>query len=184
MENKNIIKISKYLSRHLRHDPERLGITLDSAGWCDVNALLTACARNNMRLTRADLEIVVVENDKQRFSFSDDGTRIRASQGHTVAVELEYAPVEPPAVLYHGTGSGSVGAVFASGLQKMLRHHVHLSPDKETAMRVGARHGKPVVLAVDADAMRRDGHLFYRSDNGVYLVDAVPPEFLSRAGDS
>lgn len=181
MENKKLVKVSKYLSRHLRHDPERLGITLDSAGWTDVAALLSACASRQMPITRAELEQVVAENDKKRFAFSPDGKRIRASQGHSVAVELEYEPITPPAILYHGTGAGSVPAIFAGGLQKMARHHVHLTDSTDTAVKVGGRHGKPVVLAVNADAMHRAGHTFYRSENGVYLTDDVPPEYLSLA---
>ncbi|MBC7806526.1 MAG: RNA 2'-phosphotransferase [Akkermansiaceae bacterium] len=183
MNDKKVIKTSKYLALHLRHAPERIGLTLDSAGWCAVSDLLAACARNGVSITRAELDMVVAENDKQRFAFSEDGTRIRASQGHSIAVELELAPVSPPPVLYHGTGAGSVKPILADGLRKMRRHHVHLSADVETAIKVGARHGKPVVLAVDADAMHRAGHVFYRSENGVYLVDEVSPQFLSLAAD-
>lgn len=181
MNDKNLVKTSKYLSRHLRHDPERIGLVLDPAGWCAVSDLLDACARNGMPITLAELDAVVAENDKQRFAFSEDGTRIRASQGHSIDVELGLPPITPPPVLYHGTGAGSVKPILASGLRKMNRHHVHLSADVETATRVGARHGKPVVLEVDADAMHRAGHAFYRSENGVYLADEIPPRFLAMA---
>jgi len=184
MDEKQPVKISKYLSKHLRHDPERIGLTLDSAGWCDVSDLLAACERNHVRLSRGDLDRVVAENNKQRFAFSEDGRRIRANQGHSIEVDLELPPVTPPPVLYHGTGAGSVAAIRASGLRAMNRHHVHLSADTETARSVGARHGKPVVFEVDADAMRRAGHVFYRSANGVYLADEVPPQFLSVEGDA
>ncbi|MBC8136339.1 MAG: RNA 2'-phosphotransferase [Fibrella sp.] len=183
MNDKKLIKASKYLALHLRHAPEKIGLTLDSAGWCAVSDLLDACTRNGMAITRAELDAVVAENDKKRFAFSEDGTQIRASQGHSIAVELELPPITPPPVLYHGTGAGSVKPILESGLRKMNRHHVHLSADKETATRVGARHGKPVVLAVDTDAMRRAGHVFYRSENGVYLVDEVPAPFLSLDAD-
>ncbi|MBC8142486.1 MAG: RNA 2'-phosphotransferase [Armatimonadetes bacterium] len=183
MDNKKLIKVSKYLSRHLRHEPESIGIVLDSAGWCDVSDLLSACAANNMTITRAELDAVVAENDKQRFAFSPDGKRIRASQGHSIDVDLELSPVSPPDVLYHGTGAGSVAPIREKGLRKMNRHHVHLTDNTETAVKVGARHGKPVVFTVDAQAMRRTGHVFYRSENGVYLVDDVPPQYLSLAGE-
>lgn len=183
MNDKKLIKTSKYLARHLRHDPDRIGLVLDSAGWCQVADLLAACARNNMPITRGELDAVVAENDKKRFAFSEDGMRIRANQGHSIEVELDLPPVSPPPVLYHGTGAGSVAPILQQGLRKMNRHHVHLSADVETAHRVGARHGKPVVLGVDADAMHRAGHVFYRSENGVYLVDEVPPQFLSVADD-
>ena len=182
MNDKNTIKISKYLARHLRHDPQRIGLSPDSAGWVAAVDLLAACARNNMPITRAELDTVVAENDKQRFAVSDDGKRIRASQGHSIPVDLELAPATPPDTLYHGTGAGSVAPIWAGGLRKGSRHHVHLSADIETATRVGARHGKPVVFAVDAHAMQRAGHVFYRSDNGVWFTDAVPPQYLSLAG--
>ncbi|MFE5333064.1 RNA 2'-phosphotransferase [Embleya sp. NPDC056575] len=176
----NIVKISKYLSRHLRHQPERLGIVLDEAGWVEVDVLLAACAARGVGLSRAQLERVVAENDKRRFAFSADGTRIRASQGHTVAVDLGLAEVVPPAVLFHGTSPRSVAAILVEGLRPMDRHDVHLSVDVETARRVGARRGRPVVFAVRAERMSADGHVFRRSDNGVWLVPAVPPRYLDR----
>lgn len=176
----NIVKISKYLSRHLRHQPERLGITLDEAGWVDVDVLLAACNARGMALTRAQLERVVEENDKRRFAFSADGTRIRASQGHTVAVDLGLVEAVPPAVLYHGTNPKSVPAILVEGLRPMDRHDVHLSTDTETARRVGARRGRPVLFVVRAEHMVAAGHVFRRSDNGVWLVPAVPPGFLER----
>jgi putative RNA 2'-phosphotransferase len=126
------------------------------------------------------LDEVVARNNKRRFSFDPTGTLIRANQGHSVAVDLQLEPVEPPAVLYHGTGHGAVEPIRREGLRKMARHHVHLSSDRETARAVGARHGRPVVFMVNAAAMRSAGHLFYRSDNGVWLVDHVPPEYLRR----
>lgn len=179
METKRLTKISKYLSRHLRHEPERLGLTLAPGGWVQVEDLLKACARQQFKVNRWELEQVVANNDKQRFSFDETGTRIRANQGHSVQVDLQLEHTKPPAVLYHGTGHGSVGAIWASGLLKMSRHHVHLSPDPETARKVGSRHGRPVIFTVDTAAMQQAGFEFFCSENGVWLVDHVLPQYLS-----
>ncbi len=176
--NSRLVRVSKYLSLHLRHRPERLGLTLAEGGWVPVADLLAACSRDGFHITRKELNEVVRTSDKQRFAIDPTGTLIRANQGHSVAVDLQLEPVEPPAVLYHGTGAASVGAILTTGLDKRARHHVHLSADVATATKVGARHGRPVVLAVDAAAMRRAGHLFYRSANGVWLTECVPPEYL------
>jgi len=178
IDHARLVKISKYLSKHLRHQPERLGLELQPGGWVSVDDLLVACARQNFPLTRAELCDVVARNDKQRYSLDTTETLIRANQGHSVAVDLQLAPVEPPAVLYHGTNDVVVAAIMREGIRKMTRQHVHLSGDPTTATTVGRRHGRPVVLRVDAATMRRDGHVFYRSDNGVWLVDHVPPEYL------
>lgn len=178
MDDEHLVKISKYLSKHLRHQPERLGLALTPGGWVSVDDLLAACARQQFPLTRAELDEVVARNSKQRFSFDPTGTMIRANQGHSVAVDLQLEAITPPAVLYHGTGQRAVEAIMREGLRKMARHHVHLSGDAETARAVGARHGRPVVLRVDAAAMHRDGYTFYRSANGVWLVDGVLPRYL------
>jgi putative RNA 2'-phosphotransferase len=178
-----MIRISKFLSKHLRHQPDRLGLTLAPGGWVTVDALLAACAAYGMPLTRADLDEVVGKNSKQRFSYDETGARIRANQGHSVAVDLELTPAEPPAVLYHGTGAGAVAAIEREGLYKQRRHHVHLSADVATAVAVGRRHGRPVVFRVDTAAMRAAGYLFYCSENGVWLVDEVPPAFLRVLGE-
>ncbi|CAL9464584.1 RNA 2'-phosphotransferase [Streptomyces sp. enrichment culture] len=176
MDERRTVKVSKYLSRHLRHQPERIGLVLDPHGWVAVEDLLRAMARHGMPLTRAELEHVVAVNDKRRFAL--DGDRIRASQGHTVEVDLALPPATPPAYLYHGTVAAALDAIRSEGLRPMSRHHVHLSPDRETATRVGARRGRAVVLAVDAGAMHRDGHVFHVSANGVWLTDAVPARYL------
>lgn len=178
LKNDRLVKISKYLSKHLRHTPERLGLTLTPGGWVEVDDLLSACAAHQFLISRAELEEVVTKSDKQRFSFDTMKTRIRANQGHSVEVDLQLKPQTPPDVLYHGTGEKSVPAILQSGLLRMSRHHVHLSPDVETAQKVGMRHGKPVVLAIDAIAMQQAGFTFYCSDNGVWLVDEVPPQYL------
>jgi putative RNA 2'-phosphotransferase len=180
MDDTRLVRISKYLSKHLRHQPERIGLTLGPGGWVPVDDLLAAMARHQVPITRAELDEVIARNNKQRFALDDTGTRIRASQGHSVAIDLQLDPAPPPAVLYHGTGERSVAAIQRSGLQKMARHHVHLSPDIETARRVGARHGRPVIFAVDAAALAATGEPFYCSANGVWLVDHVPPAYLRR----
>ncbi|MFE9912813.1 RNA 2'-phosphotransferase [Streptomyces clavifer] len=176
MDAQRTVKVSKYLSKHLRHQPDRIGISLDAHGWVSIEELLRACARHGFAVSRSELDHVVAANDKQRFAVADD--RIRANQGHTVAVDLDLAPAEPPAYLYHGTVARALDAIRSEGLRPMARHHVHLSRDRETATRVGARRGAPVVLSVDAGAMHRAGHLFHVTANGVWLTDAVPPGFL------
>jgi putative RNA 2'-phosphotransferase len=179
MDDRRLVKVSKYLSRHLRHEPERLDLSLGAGGWVGVDELLAACAAHAFDVTREELQQVVDLNDKGRFSFDPTGTRIRANQGHSVAIDLGLEPTEPPAVLYHGTTRSRLDAILVEGLRKMGRHHVHLSADATTATRVGARHGKPVVLEVAAARMAADGHVFLRSDNGVWLTDAVPPGYLT-----
>lgn len=171
-------QISKKLSLLLRHKPELYHLELDAQGWCEVDALLAAFRKNGQLLDRLTLEAVVAQNDKQRFAFSPDGTRIRANQGHSIAVQLEYTAQEPPAVLFHGTATRFLSSIYEKGLLKQQRHHVHLSPDVETASKVGVRHGKLAMLKVDAARMFMDGHQFFRSDNGVWLTEQVPPAYL------
>lgn len=171
------VRLSKRLAYVLRHDPGSAGVTLDPAGWTDVDGLLAALARTGPAVTREDLERVVAGSDKQRFAL--DGDRVRAQQGHSVPVDLGLAPTEPPEVLFHGTVARPLPAILAGGLRPQGRHHVHLSPDVPTARAVGARRGRPVVLSVAAGALWRSGRPFYRSGNGVWLVDAVPPGALT-----
>ena len=171
---RDVVRLSKRLSYVLRHAPGSAGLTLDDAGWVDVDDLMAA-----LRLTRAELDDVVARNDKQRFAFDASGTRIRASQGHSVPIDLGYTPASPPAELFHGTVERHLAAILAEGLRPGSRHAVHLSPDAETARKVGARRGRPVVLRVDAAALAAEGAAFTRSANGVWLVDAVPPRHLS-----
>jgi len=174
---------SKFLSLVLRHEPEAAHVALDSAGWVEVGALLAGCATAGRAFSREDLEHVVVTNAKKRFEFSADGARIRASQGHSVEVELEYVPSLPPPLLYHGTATRFLDSIRAEGLLKMQRHHVHLSADVQVTMDVGARHGRPALLTILAGEMHAAGHVFYRSTNGVWLVEHVPVEFI-RFSDS
>ncbi len=178
MENNRVVQISKTMSKALRHKPESLGLKLSESGWVSVNALLTALNRKGFNVTRAELEQVVALNDKQRFAFDDNQENIRASQGHSVPVELGLVRLEPPEILFHGTTAQSLTAILEIGLNKMRRHHVHLSADTQTAHRVGSRHGKAIILKVQALEMHRAGHEFYCSENGVWLVDAVAPKFL------
>ncbi|MFD7815030.1 RNA 2'-phosphotransferase [Streptomyces sp. NPDC059785] len=180
MDGRRTVKVSKYLAKHLRHRPERIGLTLDEGGWVEIDTLIAAATAHGFRFSRAELDRVVATNDKQRFAI--DGTRIRASQGHSVDVDLGLPPSTPPAHLYHGTVQRSLDEIRAEGLRAMNRHDVHLSADRETATRVGARRGRPVVLGVDAAAMHRDGHVFHVSANGVWLTAAVPPRYLRFPG--
>ncbi len=176
---KHIIQLSKTLSYALRHKPGKYGLTLDAQGWCDVDALLAAFSARQIELSRTLLEYVVEHNDKKRFAFNDAGTKIRANQGHSIGVDLDYAPMTPPPLLYHGTAERSLDPILKQGLHKQRRHHVHLSPDAETARNVGQRHGKPVILTIDAARMAADGYVFFRSANGVWLTEEVPVRYLS-----
>ncbi|GAA2541139.1 MULTISPECIES: RNA 2'-phosphotransferase [Streptomyces] len=180
MDEQRTVKVSKYLARHLRHQPEKIGLTLDGGGWVEIDTLITAAAAHGFPFTREELDHVVAVNDKRRFAV--EGTRIRASQGHSVAVDLALPPATPPPYLYHGTVARSLDAIRTEGLRPMNRHDVHLSADRETAARVGARRGRPIVLSVDAAAMHRDGHVFRVSANGVWLTRAVPVRYLRFPG--
>ena len=178
MDEKDKKKISKFLSLILRHAPEVIGLALEENGWVSVEKLIEACADHGRKFTFTDLKEVVATNDKKRFAFNEDETRIRASQGHSVAVEIEFEKKEPPEILYHGTAEKNVGLILAEGLKKMSRHHVHLSSETETASKVGMRYGKPIIFQVDTKAMLTEGFEFYVSANGVWLVESVPPGFL------
>ena len=178
MDEHTKTRASKFLSYVLRHDPAAIGIELDEAGWVDVDALLGRYRAGGKPITRAQLDDIVATNPKQRFALSEDGRRIRANQGHTVDVDLGYDPVAPPELLFHGTVGGALDGIRTHGLVRMERHHVHLSPDRETAARVGQRRGRPVILTVRAGDMHRGGFAFFRSDNGVWLTDHVPPGYV------
>lgn len=182
MKHDPIIDTSKLLSYVLRHRPDSIGLTLDANGWAKVDELLASCAAHGKTLDHTLLERVVAQNDKQRFAFSADGAHIRASQGHSIAADLQLQAVAPPAVLYHGTASRFLKSILASGLHAGNRHHVHLSRDIVTARQVGTRHGFPVVLRVDARRMQADGHVFHLSDNAVWLTAAVAPRYLAVEG--
>jgi len=171
-------RLSKFLSFVLRHRPGVIGLELDEHGWALIDVLLDRCHASGRAMSRAELDEVVARCPKHRFAISDDGERIRASQGHSVPVDLDYEPAEPPEVLFHGTGAASLEAIRAGGLQRMKRHHVHLSPDDETAVNVGSRRGDALVLRVRAGEMSRDGFVFFVSANGVWLTEQVPVEYI------
>jgi putative RNA 2'-phosphotransferase len=173
------VQLSKFLSFVLRHQPDAIGLTLSQDGWVEIDDLLEKANASGTRFRREELLRVVATSDKKRFSLSDDGSRVRAAQGHSVSVELGLRPQEPPAVLYHGTATRFLESIRSSGLRPQVRQQVHLSSDEATAQRVGQRHGKPVVLKVDARAMHAAGFKFYLADNGVWLTDEVSPKFLS-----
>lgn len=174
------VQTSKFLSYVLRHRPDSIGITLDENGWVAIDELLAAAQHHGERLSRQLLEQIVAGNDKKRFALSEDGQRIRANQGHSVSVDLDLEPMEPPEVLYHGTVERFLESIRAQGLVRGSRHHVHLSPDEVTARKVGSRRGKPVILIVEAGRMHAAGYPFFRSANGVWLTEKVPVEFLRR----
>lgn len=172
------IKTSKFLALVLRHKPEKIGLILDEHGWADVDELIEKTNRSGRELDRKSLEYIVRTNDKKRYAFNDDHTKIRASQGHTVPVDVESKETIPPDSLYHGTSVNSLPSILEKGLLKMKRLHVHLSKDVSTAIKVGQRYGKPVVLLVDSGRMYKDGYKFYFSANGVWLTDHVPVRYL------
>ena len=174
------VRISKYLSKHLRHQPERLGLELLPGGWVEVDKLLAAASANGFEISLADLQQVVATNDKQRFAFNESGDLIRANQGHSIEIDLQLPVQTPPNTLYHGTHVKAITAILESGLQKMSRHHVHLTTDLNMAFKVGGRRGESVLLAIDTLAMIADGYSFYRTENEVWLVDAVPPKYLTQ----
>ncbi|WP_371168805.1 RNA 2'-phosphotransferase [Aliiroseovarius sp. 2305UL8-7] len=174
-------KESKFLSRILRHEPELVGLSLGLGGWVLVDDLLRGIKRTGRTLKREELDRIVAESDKRRFTLSEDGRRIRAAQGHSVDIDLELPEAVPPKMLYHGTASANLDAIWAEGLLPGRRRHVHLSPDVETAIKVGTRHGRPVVLTVATGRMQSDGKAFWQADNGVWLTNAVAPEYLGFA---
>lgn len=176
MDPKQRVKISRSISQVLRHDPGRVGLQLDPGGWVGVDELLKALAAHGNPLSRADLEEIVATSDKQRFGIAED--KIRANQGHSIEVDLGLVPKTPPPVLYHGTGAATAAVIQASGISKMSRQQVHLSADTGTATRVGARHGRPVIFGVRAADLHAAGGVFFESDNHVWLIEQVPPEYL------
>jgi putative RNA 2'-phosphotransferase len=178
MNEKETIRTGKFLSLVLRHEPERVGLQLGEAGWVGVTELLDAVNRHGVALTLDQLKHIVATSDKKRYAFSDDGSQIRANQGHSVEIDLQYPPQTPPEILYHGTATRFLDGIRQHGLQKMERHDVHLSAETKVTVQVGSRHGKPVLLVIRAGEMHRAGHVFRCSTNGVWLVENVPVQFI------
>lgn len=179
MDKNKLTKTSRFLSLVLRHKPQEIGLTLDENGWADVDELIRAVNRSGRFLTLDMLREVVATNDKQRFAFDETGTKIRASQGHSIDVDLDLTVIAPPDVLYHGTAFGFLPSIHEKGLVPGKRQYVHLSSDVKTAVNVGSRHGRPVVLIVDAKRMHADGHPFYLSENKVWLTAHVAPQYFT-----
>lgn len=178
LNEKETTRISKFLSLVLRHKPETIGITLDENGWVSITTLIEKLSTANMTIDLEILKHVVDTNAKKRFAFNDTFDKIRASQGHSVAIELGYEPQVPPEVLYHGTAAQHIDSILSTGLNKGSRHQVHLSTDTTTAINVGKRHGKPVVLEIAAKQMHEDGYAFFVSENNVWLTDNIPVEYI------
>ncbi len=176
----SLTRISKFLSLILRHSPETVGIQIDyQGGWTDVDILIQKINQDGrFHLDRALLEEIVRTDEKQRYSFTPDQTRIRANQGHSIPVDMGLQPCQPPEFLWHGTAERFLNSISDKGLLPMTRQYVHLSKDTETALKVGKRHGKPYILKIRSGEMHRQGYAFYLSENGVWLTDQVPPEFL------
>lgn len=178
MDEKKVKEISKFLSLVLRHAPEKINVTLDENGWVEVETLISQCNKFNKQLNREILNFVVETNNKKRFAFNDDGTKIRASQGHSIEVELNLDEVKPLDILYHGTVEKYLETIKIEGLQKMNRQHVHLSKDEETAINVGMRRGKPIILKIKAKELFEEGFKFYLSENKVWLTEFVPAKYI------
>jgi putative RNA 2'-phosphotransferase len=178
INEKETIRVSKFLSLVLRHKPEQIGLELDSNGWADVNSLIQKCNESNIPLSLDILKHVVETNSKNRFSFNQQQNKIRANQGHSIEVELELKPIEPPQILYHGTAERFVSSISEKGLMKQQRQHVHLSSNVETAISVGRRHGRPFIFEILAQQMFSEKYEFFLSANGIWLTDNVPTKYL------
>ncbi|WP_028973065.1 RNA 2'-phosphotransferase [Spirochaeta cellobiosiphila] len=174
-----LTQISKFLSYILRHKPDAIGITLDQNGWASIDDLLLKSRDSGTDISREDFFAVVEQNDKKRFSLSDDRQKIRAAQGHSLDVDLALEAQTPPQHLFHGTATRFLESIMKEGINSGSRQKVHLSTDKETALKVGQRHGKPIVLTISASQMHKDGFRFNFSENGVWLTDKIPTEYIN-----
>lgn len=180
MNEKHKKKLSKFLSYVLRHHPELIGLNLDESGWATVDELITKSKRDSYQgLTVEELNEIVETNDKKRFIFNEDKTRIRANQGHSIDIDLALKPQQPPEFLYHGTAQSNINSILEKGIKKRSRQHVHLSQDKEIATKVGMRHGKPIILTIRTGKMFEEGIEFYLSENNVWLTDFVDAKYIS-----
>lgn len=182
MDNSYNTKLSKFLSLILRHKPEEIGISLDENGWADVLELLSGINNTGRKINIDLLEEIVKTDNKGRYSFNEDKTKIRANQGHSIKVDVELKEIIPPDILYHGTAERFITNILdkKKGLKSMSRLYVHLSKDYDTAIKVGIRHGNPVVLKINAKQMKEDGYTFYLSENGVYMTKSVPYKYLEK----
>jgi putative RNA 2'-phosphotransferase len=176
--HKNLVKLSKFVSLVLRHQPEIIGLELDENGWADVDRFIELAKQHGTDLSKSVLEEIVETNSKKRFSFNSEKSKIRANQGHSIDIELGLTPKQPPETLFHGTASRFIESIRQQGLIAGNRQHVHMSSDETTAISVGQRHGKPVVLKIDTSAMHQDGFVFFCSENSVWLTEFVPPQYL------
>jgi len=178
MNEKQKKKTSKFLSYVLRHHPELIDLNLDENGWANVDELITKSKNDSQGFTFEELDEIVQTNDKKRFIFNEDKTRIRANQGHSIDINLALIPQQPPEFLYHGTAESNIESILEKGIEKRSRQHVHLSQDKETATKVGMRHGKPIILTINTQKMFDDGIEFYLSENNVWLTDFVDAKYI------
>lgn len=169
---------SKFLSLLLRHKPEIIGLTLDENGWASIEELINKAQLHGFPITFEELHAIIRSNDKQRFAMSADQRLIRANQGHSLKVDLQLQPSIPPEVLYHGTAERNLASIKVHGILKGKRHHVHLSMDQQTALAVGSRYGKPIIIEVDTQKMIKDNFTFFQTANGVWLTGFVPPQYL------
>jgi putative RNA 2'-phosphotransferase len=176
---KNLKHLSKFISLVLRHKPEEIGLELDANGWADTKELIRRINEKGEGLTLEILKEIVETNDKKRFAFNEDHSMIRASQGHSIDIELGLEPVQPPEKLYHGTAEKNLASIMKTGIASQSRQHVHLSATTDMARQVGTRHGKPVVLTIDTAAMYKDGHVFFLSANKVWLTHSVPLKYIA-----
>lgn len=172
-------RLGKTISYILRHHPEYFDVNIDSHGWADVDELIKNMCVHGNTIDRETLDRIVRENNKNRYSYNEDKTKIRANQGHSIPVDLDLLPVTPPDVLYHGTAEKFLNSIKQKGILKMSRNHIHLSTDTERAFNVGKRHGKPVVLVIDTKKMNEDGIKFYLSKNKIWLCEHIPFEYVS-----
>ena len=178
--SRNLVNDSKFLALVLRHHPEKIGLTLDEHGWADIDTLLSCLQSHHKNITREELNESVSTDSKKRYTISEDGKKIRAAQGHSIQIDLQLVPKDPPATLFHGTAERFLTSIMKDGLLPRSRNYVHLSADVNTAITVGKRHGQPAILELDVGSMKNDGKVFYQAENGVWLTDKVEPKYLKR----
>ncbi len=171
--------IGKFLSLILRHQPDTIGLILDENGWANIDELIEKCKKENVLFTFDELVEIVETNDKKRYAFNYEQTKIRTNQGHSIDVDVELKSVKPTVFLYHGTAKKNLDSILEIGIEKRSRQHVHLSIDKNTAIKVGLRHGRPIILKINSGIMHDDGNIFYLSENNVWLTDFINPKYIS-----